>query len=46
MGRLLKYLFRLAFAVGIGFVAYAMIAELPPPTAEREVSLPLPPGGG
>jgi hypothetical protein len=46
MRRIFKYLFRLAFAVGLGFLAYAMLADLPPPTSEKSVQLPLPQAGG
>ncbi|HSF95795.1 MAG TPA: hypothetical protein VLA52_12290 [Thermohalobaculum sp.] len=46
MRRLFKYLFRLAVLVGVGFVAYAMLVDLPPPTSEKEVSLALPAEGG
>jgi len=37
-----KYLFRLIVLLAIGFVAYAMVAELPPPTSETTVSVPVP----
>jgi|GEM_PF-3740645 len=37
-----KYLLRLIVLLIVGFVGYAMVAELPPPTAERTVSLSLP----
>jgi hypothetical protein len=42
MRRLFKYLFRMLFFVGIGFVAYAIFADLPPPQSETVVSLPVP----
>ena len=42
MRRLFKYLFRILFFVGIGFVAYAMFADLPPPQTETVVQLPVP----
>jgi len=46
MRRLMKYLFRLAVLVAIGFVAWAMLAELPAPVGEKAVVLPLPAGTG
>lgn len=42
MRRLFKYLFRILFFVGIGFVAYAIFADLPPPQRETVVQLPAP----
>ena len=42
MRTLLKYLFRLALLLAVGFVGYAMFSDLPAPTDEREVTLPLP----
>jgi len=45
MRTLFKYLFRMLFFVAIGFVAYAMFADLPAPEGERVVTLPLPPQG-
>jgi hypothetical protein len=45
MRRIGKYLFRLIILLAVGFVGYAMFADLPPPTHERTVSLPLPEGG-
>ncbi|MEM1160066.1 MAG: hypothetical protein AAGJ28_03970 [Pseudomonadota bacterium] len=45
MGRAIKYLFRLAVLAGLGLVAYAMLAELPPPTKEVVVELPVPAPG-
>lgn len=42
MGRALKYLFRLAILAGLGLVAYAMLADLPPPKRAVEVDLPMP----
>ena len=46
MRRLLKFLVRIGIAVGLAFIAYAMLAELPAPTGERTVGLPLPKDGG
>jgi hypothetical protein len=37
-----KYLFRLIVLLIVGFVGYALVADLPPPNDERAVSLPLP----
>jgi len=42
MRRIGKYLFRLCLLVAVGFVVYAIFAELPTPTGEREIILPLP----
>ena len=42
MRRIGKYLFRLLLLLAIGFAAYAMFAELPAPTGEKVISLPLP----
>ena len=42
MRRIGKYLFRLIVLLAIGFVAYAMVAELPAPTSDTVVTLPLP----
>lgn len=44
MGRALKYLFRLAVLAFIGLVAYAYLADLPPPTRQVELALPVPAG--
>ena len=44
MRTLLKYLFRLAVLMAIGFVGYAMLAELPPPSRDQSVTVPLPQG--
>ncbi|MEM7189763.1 MAG: hypothetical protein AAF439_09140 [Pseudomonadota bacterium] len=46
MGRALKYLFRLAVLAGLGLVGYAMLADLPPPTKEVVVELPMPGADG
>jgi len=37
-----KYLFRLIVLLIVGFVGYAMVVDLPPPTHERAVDLTLP----
>ncbi len=37
-----KYLFRLSLLLAIGFAAYAMFADLPAPTGDTVVTLPLP----
>ena len=37
-----KYLFRLILLLAIGFAAYAMFADLPAPTGEKVITLPLP----
>jgi hypothetical protein len=42
MRRLFKYLARMLFFVAIGFVAYAIFAELPAPQRETVVQLPAP----
>ena len=42
MHRISKYLLRLILLLAIGFAAYAMFADLPPPTGEKAVTLPLP----
>ena len=42
MRRIGKYLFRLLLLLAIGFAAYAMFAELPAPTGEKVITLPLP----
>jgi len=42
MRRLFKYLFRMLFFVGIGFVIYAIFADLPAPQRETVVTLPAP----
>lgn len=44
MRRLFKYLFRLALVLAIGFVGYAMLGDLPAPTRDTVVTLPLPQG--
>lgn len=46
MGRALKYLLRLAVLAVLGVAAYALLADLPPPTRNVEVELPVPPGTG
>lgn len=42
MGRAIKYLFRLAILAVVGLIIYALVAELPPPTRQVEVDLPVP----
>lgn len=42
MGRAIKYLFRIAVLGALGLAAYAMLAELPPPTESVVVEVPLP----
>lgn len=42
MGRALKFIFRIAVLGVLGLVGYAMIADLPPPTREIVVDLPVP----
>lgn len=42
MRRIAKYLFRLILLLAIGFVAYAIFADLPAPTGDSVVKLPLP----
>ena len=42
MRRLVKYLFRLLIIAGIGFVAYAIFADLPAPTRDTVLVLPVP----
>ncbi len=42
MRRIGKYLFRLVLLLAIGFAAYAMFADLPAPTSDTVVTLPLP----
>ncbi len=42
MRRIVKYLFRLILLLAIGFAAYAIFADLPAPTGDRVVTLPLP----
>jgi len=42
MRRLFKYLFRLALLLAVGFVGYAMLSDLPPPTRDQVVAVPLP----
>ena len=44
MRRISKYLFRLFLLLAAGFAVYAMVADLPAPTGERVVALPLPQG--
>ena len=46
MGRALKYLFRLAVLAALGLIAYAYLADLPPPTQPVEVELAVPAGTG
>jgi hypothetical protein len=42
MRRIGKYLFLLCLLLVVGFVVYAVVADLPAPTGERAVVLPLP----
>ena len=42
MGRAFVYLFRIAVLAVLGLVAYAMLADLPPPTEEVVIELPPP----
>ena len=42
MRRIGKYLFRLIVLLAIGFAAYAIFADLPAPTGDTMVTLPLP----
>ncbi|MEL6997765.1 MAG: hypothetical protein ACFB03_11740 [Paracoccaceae bacterium] len=42
MGRALKYLFRIAVLGALALAAYAMLADLPPPTRDVVVELPAP----
>ncbi len=42
MRRIGKYLLRLILLLGIGFAAYAIFADLPAPTGDAVVTLPLP----
>ena len=44
MRRISKYLFRLFLLLAMGFAAYAIFADLPAPTSETVVKLPLPQG--
>lgn len=45
MGRALKILFRIAVLALLGLVGYAMLADLPPPTREVVIELPVPGAG-
>ncbi len=42
MRRIGKYLLWLSLLLAIGFVAYAMFADLPAPIGEKVITLPLP----
>ena len=42
MRTLIKYLFRLLILLAVAFVGYAYFSDLPPPTREEVVTLPLP----
>ena len=42
MRRLFKYLFWLVILLAVAFVGYAFFGDLPPPTHNKEVSVPLP----
>jgi hypothetical protein len=42
MRRIGKYLFWLILLLAIGFAAYAIFADLPAPTGDTVVTLPLP----
>ena len=46
MRRLIKYLVRIAVLLGLGFIAYALLADLPPPTGDTAVVLVSPKAGG
>ena len=39
MGRALKYIFRIAGLGALGLAAYAMLADLPPPTRDVVVDI-------
>ena len=39
MGRALKFLFRIAILAALGFVGYALLADLPPPTEDMVIEL-------
>ena len=45
MGRALKYIFRIAVLATLGLAAYAMLADLPPPTKDVVVDLEPPASG-
>jgi hypothetical protein len=42
MRRLMKYLFRLLILLAAAFVAWALLAELPPPVRETVIPLTAP----
>ena len=42
MRRIGKYLLRLILLLAIGFAAYAIFADLPAPTGDKVLTLPLP----
>jgi len=42
MGRALKYFFRIVVLAAFGLVGYSMIADLPPPTRDVVINLPMP----
>lgn len=42
MGRALKYFFRFAVLALLGLIAYALLADLPPPSREIVVDLEVP----
>jgi hypothetical protein len=44
MRRIGKYLFRLVLLLAAAFAIYAMVADLPAPTGQTFVILPLPQG--
>ena len=46
MWRALKYLFRIAILALLGLTAYAMLADLPPPSKEIVVDLKATGAGG
>lgn len=46
MGRALKFLFQIVVLAAIGMAGYAFFAELPPPTEEIVIDLPVPEGKG
>ncbi len=46
MGRALKYIFRIAVLGALGLAAYAMLADLPPPTRDVIVDIKPPAASG
>lgn len=45
MGRALKYIFWIAVLTTLGLAAYAMLADLPPPTKDVVIELDAPSSG-